>query len=224
MIETRKKSLLNVDMLSVLNNFGSGNFLSDIDADLISDAEMSTATEESNARRRRRKARKINKTGWDNKKTKRKPANKISQTKVKSENKSKRLKTKVKIKENYSHSEDVGVTNKRLRKLDARKSCDSIPDDRPKSRSRDQLLDRTCFSRRKSQESDKAHSRSESLDSTSLEYSPCVVRVKKINELPLNASVKLRCANGRYSIQSKRIVLSRKKRRVMDYAWTTKKR
>lgn len=251
-IETGKKSDLNINIATVLENLKSGkNADATHSADHSDFDNASSVADEPNLRRKRRKCRKINKTGWDNaKKSRRNKLTINKMTRVKpvtcgdgagvGDASAGQESTKTKSEGNDCPRQDTTLSvdkrfSKRVLDIRNQKNCRSI--DRTKTRSQQPdepqvTLDRcgggapsATTTRKPIDRENEIHSRSESCDSrNSLEYSPCVVRVKKINQVPLNASVKLRCSNGRYSIQSKRLVLSRKKKRVMDYAWTTRKR
>lgn len=211
-IETGKKSGLSANVLTLIENFINYK-TDDGEVDLISEFGGSSA-DGLDLRRKKKKARKINKTGWDNKKSRRRTGNKVNDSKVSSDgvsSKPKRIKTKLRPRDYGIDEDNIIVSSKRRLR-------NNEDDNRPMLRSRVEVSDR-CTAFRRSHDGENS---CESSEANSLERPPSVVHTKKAALPRHNSTARYGYANGRFGMKN-RLSLS-KRRKVMDYAWTTKRR
>lgn len=225
-IETQKKSGLVVNIATILEHYKNCKSMEDSDDNLISKINMGCATEisEKNIKRKKKKARKINKTGWDNRKSRRRTGNRIDVKEVGcSEVKENRIKTTIKVREEGVNSSSIINSSKRRMKREV-VNKNQEREDRPVLRSHLEISDNAVGLRHNSQDNETRSDVPNILDSSAQEYPSYVLRMKKLVDSGTNSNMRLRCSNGRYTLQKRRLILNRKKKRVVDYAWTTKKR
>ncbi|EEB13761.1 conserved hypothetical protein [Pediculus humanus corporis] len=229
-IETKKKSGLTDNVLSVFGNYKlcKSMELSDGNLNCGLKDRFATVIPEKIIRRKRKKARKINKTGWDNKKSRRRPCLKLGEVKELDCGKvnEKSVKTKVKIRENGINSENIIRDSKRRsRRDDVVEKRNSNSKDKPVLRSHLEITDNSVCLRRNNRDVDsKSSSGGGGMGLTDQGHPNCVLRIKKGTDPGVNVHMRLRCSTGRRAIQKRRLLINKKKKRVIEYPWGTQKR
>lgn len=231
-IETKKKSGLTDNVLSVFGNYKLCKSMELSDGNLSCGLKdrFATVIPEKIIRRKRKKGRKINKTGWDNKKSRRRPCLKLGEVKELECGKvnEKSVKTKVKIRENGINSENIIRDSKRRsRRDDVVEKRNSNSKDKPVLRSHLEITDNSvCLSRNNRDVDSKSSSGGGGgMGLTDQGHPNCVLRIKKGTDPGVNVHMRLRCSTGRRAIQKRRLLINKKKKkRVIEYPWGTQKR
>lgn len=216
-IQTQKKSALPINIVTILENFKNSDGTDDFYKNMYKELNEISTNEglEKNTRRKKRKARKINKTGWDNRKSRRRTGNKAEVKEVESageeksetekgvlELKQRKIKTKVVTSDSVVNVENSFVASKRrVRRLNSNETGN-----RPVLRSKTKgegVPKQSC---------------------QKVDFRGVYVEPRRQTHPSIVSSKTTECSSRRCSLQSRRLVLNRKKKKVRDYAWNTKKR
>ncbi|KAK6617863.1 hypothetical protein RUM43_014092 [Polyplax serrata] len=208
-IETKKKSGLSINVATILETYRNCRSMEDPEGSPVTKSmgSRTPGSSEKNGRRKKKKARKINKTGWDNRKSRRRTGTRTGEVKDSecSTVKKKRIKTKVKTRGDGISTRNIIRPKSQVKRGEGVGSLRM--DDRPVLRSHLDVPGSVASRKLNNHGKDSGN----------------VLRVKRTSDASVN--VRLKCTKGRYTcLQKRRLMLNKKKKRVRDYAWTTKKR